>query len=455
MRLVNWIMAGCFFTASFDILLIFNFAGNLRFSQLLLGVVCVAAAARVVQDGRVLWPRGGTAIMLWLFSQLLFLPLGGIFVIALQFFGLLAFTLTGIFAVLQLYGRSNMVGILMRLYLWSFVFVAVFGMVQFILPILHLPGPLVQQWQQTQRVARINGFSYEPSYFATYMMMGWVMAVDLRISGAQITAGRGWKWITVMLTVVMILCTSKTAWLILMVELAARVLPPAVRGMRNTFRRLRQGLVLIRIPHQYIVLNVGAVLLIVAIVGWFVLTHIDPWSLLQGTGLGGTAAHSYNDRTSRAIDTWNTFLEHPFVGRTLGGVPVAVGEHLGIPVRTMDDVRQYWGFPVFLDVLTASGIFGFLPFAYFMWVNTVGAMRLAKHYWPSEEARWLRALARGMIFECLMLMADQNILRVYVWLQLTMVTVVAYHMEFGREPVIEREEALPLGAPQPVAGGAA
>lgn len=434
MRLVNWIMAGCFLTASFDRILLINFAGNVRFSQLMLAFVCIAAAARILQAGTILWPRGGTALALWLFSQALFLPLAGILSIGLQFFALVAFTIVGVFAVLQLYGRSDQIETLMRLYLWSFVFVACFGLAQFVLPFFHIIPPLVSEWQEYHKIARINGFSYEPSYFATYMMMGWIMLLELRINGAHITAGRSWKWIIVIVTLTMIFCSSKTGWLIMLFEFAARLAVPAWKGARNTARRWRRGILLVRIPHQYVVLNVGIVLCVVVVGAWYIFTRINPWTLLQGTGLGGTAAHSYNDRYVGATRTWETFLEHPFVGRTLGGVPVAVAEHVGHTVHTFDDVRLFWGFPVFLELLTASGIFGFIPIMYFFWVNTAGAMKLATRYWPTQEAKWLRALARGMIFECLMLLADQNVLRVYLWLQLTMVTVVAYHLEYGRRP---------------------
>lgn len=448
MRLINWIMAACFFTASCDIILVLYIGGSVRFAQLMLGFVCVAAVARVVQDGRILWPRGGTAIMLWLFSQVLFLPLSGIIPFALQFLALIAFTIVAIFAVLQLYGRGEYLETLMRLYLWSYVFIAAFGLSQFVLPLLHIHPLYVQQWGQQHRIARINGFSYEPSYFATYMMMGWIMLIELRINGARITAGKHWKWMTVIVTLTMVLCTSKTAWLFMPVELLARLAVPSWKGLRNTARRWNEGVLLVRIPHRRIVLNVGAVLVVVVAGAAFIATHIDPWSLLQGTGLGNTAAHSFNDRISGMTWTWEVFMQHPFVGLTLGGVPIAISEHIGHPVHTFDDLRVYWGFPVLLEVLTASGIFGFIPFLCFVWTNTVGAMRMSTRYWPMEEARWLRALGRATIFECLMLLTDQNVLRVYVWVHLTMVTVVAYYLEYGRR-LIATEAPLPA-APLPL-----
>ena len=84
-----------------------------------------------------------------------------------------------------------------------------------------------------------------------------------------------------------------------------------------------------------------------------------------------------------------------------------------------------------LDVFAASGLIGFIPFAIFLWTNTFGAYRFARQYLPSEEAKWLRALARAMILEWVLLLGDQNLFRLYLWFHFSMVTLVMYHLEYG------------------------
>jgi hypothetical protein len=83
-----------------------------------------------------------------------------------------------------------------------------------------------------------------------------------------------------------------------------------------------------------------------------------------------------------------------------------------------------------------------------VFANTFGALRTATRYWPSEQAKWVRALARAMIFECLVLLADQNLLRVYLWVHLSMVSLVAYNLEFGTAaelaPAVSGSPSLPL-----------
>ena len=436
MKLVHWLVVICLFTASFDKLLNFNLGGSLRLCQILMVFVCIAAIARMIQTGSVLWPRGSTALALWIFIQALFIPLSGVLSIGFIFFAMLLFTVACLFAVVQLYGQDDRIESLMRMYLLSYVFVAGFGLVQFILPLLGLPSPLVIQWIVHGRIARINGFSYEPSYFATYLVLGWIMLIELRFSNARITQGRGWKWATILVTAALFLSTSKTAWVFMLVELAARLLPPFLRATRNGVRQLRQGRIMVRIPGRKLVLS-AIVLFFVLLGGGLFLSRFvrDPAIFLSGTGLGRQPAHSLNNRLGVAKQTFEAYKEHPFIGRSLGGVSIYIASRDGIEVTSMEMVRLFWGFPVIMDVLVASGLFGFIPFLVFLWANTFGALRLAKRCWPEERARWLRALARAMVFEWMLLMVDQNLLRVYLWFHFSMVAVVAYHLEFSPAPV--------------------
>jgi hypothetical protein len=445
MRIVYWIMAGCFFTASFDLILLIDIGGVVRISQLLLALICIAAVARVIQDGRILWPRGSTALAVWLLSQLFFLPLSGVIPIGVQFFVLLSFTIVGFFAVIQLYGKSLSLEPLMRVYLLSYVFVGFFGLLQFVSPLFGFPGILVTQWLLHDKLPRINGFSYEPSFYVTYLMMGWIMLVELRISGARITSGRLWKWITIALTLSLIFSSSKTGWFFMIVELSARLFPFVWRGLRSAGRQLTQGRMVIPLPNRYMLLTAFLIIGFAIGAARFISNMIDPVFLLSGSGLANTPAHSYIARVGPALETFDAFVDHPFIGRSLGGVPIYIASRSGIQVHSMQEVRGFWGFPVIMDVLVASGIFGIIPFLIFVYANTFGALRTAKRYWPSERAKWLRALARAMIFECLLLMVDQNLLRVYVWFHVSMVALIAYNLEFG--PAAEPSVAAPFDAP--------
>jgi hypothetical protein len=423
---------------------------TLHLAQGLSVLIVIAAMAHMVQTGYILLPRGGTALLLWMGVQAILLSQSGALVVGLQFFVLLLLVVATFFGVVQLYGQSDRIESLMRVYMGSYVFVGLFGLLQFVLPLLGFPTPLVKQWIVHGKLARINGFNYEPSFYATYLMMGWIMMVELRYSKAAIAQGRLWKWATICLTLSLLFSSSKTGWLVMCVELVARLAPAAWRMARSFLRQVRRGQMLVPLPRGSMVL-VSVVVFVLAFAGARALTSlIDPLTLLQGTGIGGTAAHSYNDRSKRAEETLSILKESPWIGSSLGGVPVAVAVREGATVRSMADARLYWGFPVLLDVLVASGVFGFIPFLYFLYVYTFGAVRLSVRYWPEERAKWLRAMARAMIMEWIMLMSDQNLLRTYLWFHFAMMAAVAYHLEFSslpqREIVPQQSLISPTGA---------
>ena len=95
MRIVHWIFAICLLTASCDVIFNFNVGGNIRLASFLMVLVGLGALAKVCQDGRILWPRGGTALAVWLFLQLLYVPLSGVLTVSVQFFALLLFSALG------------------------------------------------------------------------------------------------------------------------------------------------------------------------------------------------------------------------------------------------------------------------------------------------------------------------------------------------------------------------
>ena len=430
MKLIHWVMTAAFFTASCDLILFFKLGGTVRFAQLLLLLVMVAAIARMIQTRKILWSRGASAMALWCFIQGILISQSLSVMISFQLYLVLLFSVLGIFAILQLYGRSLWLEPLMKVYLLSFVFVGGFGLFQFVSPSLHLGSFLVAQWIRHGEIPRINGFSYEPSYFATYIMMGWIALIDLKVSRARIAAGRGWTFAVLLLTTALIFSTSKTAIIFVVLEGMARLTPAVLRMVRNQANRLRAGSLLVPLPRPRVALRVTAILL-ASVATLFVASRVvDPSVLLAGTGIGDTAAHSVVDRQAAFNNTVNIIRQHPWVGRSLGGVAASNAVQHGARVTTIEDLRVYWGSPVPVDVYAASGFFGFIPFLWFFLAITIGERTLIRENWSDERAKWLHALIRALVFEWLCLLADNNILRVYFWFHVTMVVVVGYSLRY-------------------------
>jgi hypothetical protein len=440
MKLVHWLFAFCLFTASFDIFLVVNLGGTIRIAQVVMILVCLGALAKAVQDGNILWPAGGTALLLWCGVQVVFWPLSIDLGLGFRFLLFLFFTVACFYAVVHLYGRSTYIESLMKVYLGSYIFVAAFGILQLTLPLLHLGGILVAQWFVRDRLPRINGFCYEPSYYATYMIMGWIMLLDLRASKARITAGRQWQWLTILVSSALFLSTSKTAWIFMMMEVGLRLLPVWLRWSRGVRARLGAGSLKVRMP-RWRRIFAGVLAGSLAVGGVVMLGRtIDLNMFISGTGLNNTGAHSVTIRHEQFADTWEVFTEHPWIGRSLGGVSSRICQIRGIA----NDGKTHVGFPVIIDLLAASGLIGILPFLWFVGANTIGMFRIIKDRWPDERAKWLRALVRAMIYECAVLVVDQNVLRIYIWFHVSILAAVALHLRYeprlrGRDQMAVRQ----------------
>ncbi len=433
MKIAHILTSLALLTASCDIVLAVNVGGTVRFCQIMLLGVCLCALAQMLQTGRILWPRGGTALALWCIVQGLLISQSPAFQASVALYAVLFFSIIGIAAVVQLYGQSPRIAPLMKVYLYSFVVTAAFGAMQFVLPTLHLGSPLVVQWIVPGLIPRINGFSYEPSYFATYLIMGWIMLVDLRISRARITQQRRWFWFLLLVSAVLFLSTSKTAWLLIALEGLSRFLPSLLRVVRRQARRLNQGSWVVTLPRARVLMAL-AVFVVVLAEGIAAVSRVVNLNIfLSGSGLNGTAAHSLNDRVAGFAATLAVTQQHFWIGRSLGGVPATIALHYGFHLTNIAQLRTFWGFPVPLEVFAASGFWGFLPFLWFFLVITGGERKLIRVNWEDDRAKWLRALIRALIFEWLALCADQNLLRSYLWFHVTMVVVVGYNLRYFRD----------------------
>lgn len=439
MKLFLWIVGIAFFTSSADIFLVLDIGGTLRLAQIMMLLVIVGALGQILQSRRILWPRGATPLAVWCMLQALLLPLSKALSPSVQLYLLLIFTVAGVFAMVQMFARSSWVETLMKIYLNSFVFMTLFGAFQFVAPALHLGHPLIQQWIKYGVLPRLNGFSYEPSYFATYMFLGWIMLLDLRIHKARIVAGRGWYWAAILMSLVLFLSTSRTAWAFMVLEGVARAMPSVLRYVRLHLQRLKRGSLLIALPRLKVLLVLVALVMAPLVALTAVSTLVDPSIFLAGTGINNSAAHSLNDRVNTYYDTLTVIEKNPWIGRGIGGVPQAIGEIRGHTVVSVADLKAYWGFPVPFEVFAASGVIGFIPFLMFFWALTRGESKLIRENWEDERAKWLHALVRAFVFEWLVLLADQNLLRVYLWFHVTMLMIVGYNLRYARPAKVPSE----------------
>jgi hypothetical protein len=302
------------------------------------------------------------------------------------------------------------------------VFVAGFGIVQFVLPIAGGPALLVEQWWLPGRVPRVNGFSYEPSYYATYLIMGLVCLGSLRRSGKMEFRTKAWTSAYLLILLALLICFSRMGVIFALVELS---IAPLIRLWKVV---KKPGLVLGFRLSGWKMLAAAAILLIAysavrGAIGWFIDDPETVEILVSGTGLLGTASHSVDEREDRLHGTLLTIANHPWMGQSLGGITESIAGYNGRRPQNFDEAKIYEGQSVFAEVAAASGIPGSIPFLCFLAVTIVAPLRLAGRSSPLYAA-WLRALVLALIFEWAILQLNQNILRLYLWVHIALLATV-------------------------------
>jgi hypothetical protein len=394
-------------TISFDIFLVIPAGFNIRVSQLLLTAPMVVVLADGVRRGKIHVPLGTQWLVMWCLIVLAFIPNTTFLARSLGYGAWLVFNILMIFVFVRLFDTWDTCRRLITWYLITFALIAGFGLLQFALPLFGLPAPLVQQWWFPDTLARINGFSYEPSYFATYLIIGWIICASLLDSKETLSffKRRNLLGVFLVLTVALLLCSSRMGWIIMAMWF--------VRYPLLFIKRMTSGWLNLRYLWRSIIICLviwAGVVLVVDKIGSDKMLF-----LVEGIGLFETSPHSTTTRTSEFKDTLQLFLDSPFIGYSLGGIAPALGNERGVRVDSFELAKENEGMSVFAETLAASGVLGFVPFVVYIGVLFVKPLKLASSATDPEKRAVVTSLVYALFFELLILQMNQNILRPYLW----------------------------------------
>ena len=420
------------FTSSFDIFLVVNVGGNYRFCQFVLAPLIVLATIKAWRARRI--PTlGSVGLCIWFLFQTAFIPTTEFWPRSVGYCLWLALNIGLLFTFVQLFSYDpRTLRTLVRWYLYSFAFVSAFGMVQFMLPLLGLPGFLIQQWWIPGALPRVNGFSYEPSYFASYLLIGFVLVSSLRRAKSTLLPSRALLGIYCLTGLGILISSSRMSIVFLLAEILFTAIRPWI-SFFGDISRLR----IVRSRLRSLVPSFLSLAFVAAMLGGVVVAlRANPELLLMflnGTGVSDTAAHSVVERESSFEKTLTVFVQHPWVGRSLGGIPSAIAETEGETIHSFEDANTTEGMNIFAEVLAASGVIGAIPFFCFVVVTIRKPLKLARIA-PTFDASLLRALVRSLVFAWAVLQFNQNVLRTYLWIHLGMLaTVYAATLQITRD----------------------
>lgn len=390
-----------FLSASFDIFLNLNIYGfNIRLFYAIEFLLFLIFIYKVIVSRVISIFVGGKTIAIWFLFVMVFVPNTTFIVRSIGYALWLFFSILLILLMVNMLKNIVLFYKIFNLFVLSFFIISCFGIMQFIAGLIGI-DLLVSQWWEYGRLPRANGFSYEPSYYATYMIIGWSILLYIYYHGFILQ--KKYKLYFYIITISIFISSSRMGILVMVIALFILFLKDVLR-------------LKIRIKSIKFAFISGLCLLSFAIL--FVINLNNVQFLLSGLGFFEGSSHSSSIRLKEQAQTIEIFLKSPLVGYSLGGVASAIGALNGIEITSQDEAKQHEGMNIIVEVLAASGIIGFLFFIVFFLLMYKKAYKVSKALAKEnyEYSIIINSLAFALIIETIMLMMNQNILRPYFWI---------------------------------------
>lgn len=394
-------------TSSFDVFMNLNISG---FSLRIFYIIEFILIYLLIKNNSKIVLIGFPYIIVWAFFIIIFIPNTTILTRSIGYGAWLVLSILVVILFSTIINRSDLFNKVFRLYIYSFTFLALFGLFQFALGLIGI-DIYIQQWWINGVLPRINGFSYEPSYYGSYLIIGWSALLYFYIKNKAFFLQ--FKYSFLIISVAIVLSSSRMSILMMFLGFICLVVLSLLRSLMKSKIKKRDLKVLI----LFIVATIS--------IGFYIYDNLNTFKFLfSGLGMFGTATHSSEARTNEAWTTFEVFLNSPFIGYSLGGVAPAIAELKGFTIYTQSEAKNFEGMNIFLEVLAASGIIGFIFFVIFFIVLYSKAFKIMKLLKTINNIHYLfiGSLSFALFMELLILSMNQNILRPYLWVLIGMLS---------------------------------
>jgi O-antigen ligase len=295
-------------------------------------------------------------------------------------------------------------------YIASFKYIAILGLIQFFLGLLGI-NFFIEQWWIEGVFPRINGFFYEPSYYSSYMLIGWAILFYLYMNYKKLFLE--YKMTFLLITSSIILSSSRMAILMIVLMIVSLI-----------FISFSKRIVRFRISKRDLKFLTFFLSTLSIIIFYFFLYFEKVKFLIAGLGILGASSHSSSTRTHDLLDTLQVFFNSPFIGTSLGGVAPAIANIRGVKIYTQVEAKEFEGMNIFIEVLAASGIVGYIFFLLFFFSLFYKANNISNKIktLSIESSMIIKSLKFALFWELLILSMNQNILRPYLWILIGMLS---------------------------------
>lgn len=416
-KILYLLIFSIFVFAPFDILLnikIFGF--SFRLVNFLVGIFIILGGLVVIKE---YLNQKKIYLPLWLILFIIVGILNSIFIVnsILIIRGILYSVWFWMFIVMlfifvNLYNKIS-TETLIKLYIFSFVIHSVFGIIQQILFYnLEIELFMIQP-------GRANGFTYEPSYYLTYLSPSLVLAIFYSIFSKPEIKSSILYYLSVGLILSAILfSTSKIFIVIFLLTFAFILIFGVLIYLNNSLKKKLSEIIRGRV---YIIIFSTITLVIV-----YLLISITPLLSQKEVSLiekvekinREKETTSFGPRIEVMKKTLKVAIDNIMFGTSLGGVAPHIAKNSGIIPKTNLDVKDYEGMSIYLEILAGVGIIGFILFALaFLKLIYDGVLVSFKLLNKEKTLEFgiIFGLISGLVIEMIVLSFNQNVLRFYFW----------------------------------------
>ncbi len=298
---------------------------------------------------------------------------------------------------------------LFKIYFLSFIVLGVYALLQVICSFQGVILPFVSQY--AIKIARGQGWNYEPSYYAL-LMTGFVMYYNAQ---ALIHVDRPIRWIRCAWINLLLLASTSTGIVFsypvfVALYFCLGVMESTKRYVKDVKKRALQifccfllfmGVLFWSFPKQFTV------------------------TFYKFFALGITKHWSVQERWTGIENAFDVFTQHPILGVGIGGVGPYLYSRFdaGAVAVHLQDVEKYDPSNVFSEILASLGLIGACVFCL-----------IVRSYWkvfrqamdpilmiPIDERRRIIALFLSLLTLMIVLQFNQGLFRSYVWVHAAMV----------------------------------
>ena len=221
-------------TASFDIVGVITLSGfNFRFSQFIFIFIFFYTFIKCIRIKKILLSKSWYWLLLFIILQAFMIIRSPHIKNAIGYFLWLIFDSLIILSTENIICTKDDFKWLMKAQLKCYEYISIFGLIQFALHIVGI-DLFITQHNWIWSFVRVNGLSYEPSYYATYILMGFVQAIFFwEIGDYTLFNHKELKRMAMIITAVLILSGSRMGWLMIITWIAYRLISVTIKSIKK------------------------------------------------------------------------------------------------------------------------------------------------------------------------------------------------------------------------------